>query len=137
MKTIILLLLFATFISGQNSEIKVKILGIDEIEGQIVLGLFNTPEGFPRKNSNSISTSVEILADSIRYNFTGLENGQYVLAVYHDENNNNKLDRNFIGIPSENYVFSNYATGSFGPPSFEDAKFDLIDSVFIELDFSK
>jgi uncharacterized protein (DUF2141 family) len=42
----------------------------------------------------------------------------------HDANDNGKLDRNFMGIPSEGYGFSNNA-GEFGPASFADAAFDV------------
>ncbi|MCB0747575.1 MAG: DUF2141 domain-containing protein, partial [Ignavibacteriae bacterium] len=52
-----------------------------------------------------------------------------------DENSNGEFDRSFFGWPTEDYVFSNYAEGNFGPPSFEDASFELIDSVYIELEF--
>ena len=33
------------------------------------------------------------------------------------------FDTNFLGIPTENYGFSNNARGLFGPPNWEDAKF--------------
>jgi uncharacterized protein (DUF2141 family) len=40
-----------------------------------------------------------------------------------DENANGKMDSNVIGIPIEPYAFSNDASGNFGPPTFEQAKF--------------
>ena len=47
--------------------------------------------------------------------------GTYSIAVFHDRNGNGKLDRNFIGLPSEPYGFSN-DVGRRGPPSFEGAR---------------
>jgi uncharacterized protein (DUF2141 family) len=47
--------------------------------------------------------------------------GSWAVLAYQDANGNGELDRNFIGIPSENYGFSRDARGKFGPPSFEDA----------------
>lgn len=47
--------------------------------------------------------------------------GNWAVLAYQDVNGNGELDRNFIGIPSENYGFSRDARGKFGPPSFEDA----------------
>jgi len=47
--------------------------------------------------------------------------GNWAVLAYQDANGNGELDRNFIGIPSENYGFSRDARGKFGPPSFEDA----------------
>lgn len=133
MQTIFTLVLICSSIMGQNALIKVKITGIEDQTGQISIGLFNSPEDFPKKNSNSVGVKVEIKDSVAEYTFKNLNNGTYAIAVYHDINSNGKLDRNWLGIPNEDYVFSNYATGSFGPPSFEDAKFEIIDSLSIEL----
>ena len=43
----------------------------------------------------------------------------------HDENGNGELDANFVGIPREPWAFSNNARGNFGPPTWEDTKFEL------------
>ncbi len=56
--------------------------------------------------------------------FRGLKPGKYAISAYHDENDNGKLDTNFVGIPSEDYVASNDARGTMGPPNFEDAVFN-------------
>lgn len=47
--------------------------------------------------------------------------GPLALSLYHDANANGKLDMNAMGIPTEPYGFSNNASGSFGPPKFEQA----------------
>lgn len=49
--------------------------------------------------------------------------GWYAIAVAHDENNNDEIDR--IIVPTEAYGFSNYAKVPFGRPDFETAKFEL------------
>jgi len=49
-----------------------------------------------------------------------LKPGAYAIAAYHDENDNQKLDKAFTGIPTENYGFSNNARGMFGPPSLKE-----------------
>lgn len=46
-------------------------------------------------------------------------------ALFHDANGNGRLDSNRLGIPVGGIGFSNNATGSFGPPAFEKAAFDL------------
>jgi uncharacterized protein (DUF2141 family) len=51
----------------------------------------------------------------------GVPAGSWAVLAYQDENENDELDRNLIGIPRENYGFSRDARGKFGPPSFEDA----------------
>lgn len=57
--------------------------------------------------------------------------GTWAVLVYQDDNQNNKLDRNFIGIPSENYGFSRNARGKFGPPDFTDAAIEVGDDKLV------
>ena len=54
--------------------------------------------------------------------------GTWAVLAYQDANDNGQLDRNFIGIPSENYGFSRDARGRFGPPGFEDAAIGVQES---------
>ncbi|MGC4066312.1 MAG: DUF2141 domain-containing protein [Polyangiaceae bacterium] len=56
--------------------------------------------------------------------FEGVRPGVYGISAYHDENANGKLDTNVLGMPTEDYGASRDARGTFGPPRFEDAKFD-------------
>ena len=55
--------------------------------------------------------------------------GTWAVLAYQDENANGQLDRNLIGIPSENYGFSRDARGRFGPPSFDDAAIPVKDEM--------
>jgi uncharacterized protein (DUF2141 family) len=55
--------------------------------------------------------------------FHDIPAGTYGLSAFHDQNENGKLDTNFLGMPVEDYCASNEARGVFGPPSFDDAKF--------------
>ena len=51
--------------------------------------------------------------------------GEYAIAAFLDTNANNKMDKNFIGIPKEQYGFSNNAMGRMSAPSFDQAKFSV------------
>jgi len=55
--------------------------------------------------------------------FTSVPKGEYGISAFHDENSNEKLDTNLFGMPTEDYCASRNARGTFGPPSFDDAKF--------------
>jgi uncharacterized protein (DUF2141 family) len=52
--------------------------------------------------------------------------GHYAAVVFVDRNGNGKLDRGMFGRPTEPYGFSN-GGGTFGPPAFSDAAFELGD----------
>jgi uncharacterized protein (DUF2141 family) len=43
--------------------------------------------------------------------------------LFVDANKNLKIDKNFLGIPKEQYGFSNNAMGKLSAPSYEQAKF--------------
>jgi uncharacterized protein (DUF2141 family) len=45
------------------------------------------------------------------------------------------LNSNFLGIPTEDYGFSNNASGTFGPADYDDAKF-LIDQTEMTIKIS-
>ena len=59
-------------------------------------------------------------AGIVEFTLRNVKPGTYAVAVFHDLNGNGRLDRNFIGLPSEPYGFSN-DVGRRGPPSFEGA----------------
>lgn len=45
--------------------------------------------------------------------------------VVHDENSNNILDTNWVGMPKEGIGMSNNAKGRMGPPKYLDASFTV------------
>lgn len=55
-----------------------------------------------------------------------IPDGEYAMVFFIDANENKKLDKNFIGIPKEQYGFSNNAMGAFSAPTFEQAKFIVL-----------
>ena len=60
--------------------------------------------------------------------------GEYAIKAFHDEDRDDEIDMNFLGIPVESYGFSNNVRGIFGPPSFDKAKFLFnVDSLAIEI----
>src|SRR5206468_5807070 len=59
--------------------------------------------------------------------------GTYAVSVFHDANNNNKLDLNFLGIPKEGYGASKNKLPFAGAPTFHDNRFDVKDNGTINL----
>jgi uncharacterized protein (DUF2141 family) len=54
-----------------------------------------------------------------------LAHGEWAVAITQDTNNNDKLDKNFMGIPTEPYAFSNNVRPKLAPPAFEECKFTV------------
>ena len=45
--------------------------------------------------------------------------------MIHDENGNGRLDKNFLGIPSEGYGVSNNRTYAASSPKWEESRFTV------------
>jgi uncharacterized protein (DUF2141 family) len=56
--------------------------------------------------------------------FRDVPEGTYAVVAFQDENGNGKVDRNFLGIPTEKIGFSNNPS-LWGAPRFSDSKFVL------------
>lgn len=112
-------LLFSMNVAAQGT-IEVVVTNIKEKKGHIRVGLFNNAKDFLENAIDGRVVPVE--GDSAMVRFEGLANGEYAVSVIHDENSNEDLDTNFMGIPKEGFAFGNNAMGTFGPPSFEKAK---------------
>ena len=110
-------------IKPNSAELVIHIQGFENSEGVAKVAVCNSQENF------NDSTPFKGFNFKITNNQTDrtitLPYGEYAVKVYHDENSNNELDTMMFGIPSEDYGFSNDATGSFGPPEYKDAAFIL------------
>jgi len=51
--------------------------------------------------------------------------GTYAIALYQDQNDNDVMDKNWLGIPTEPLGFSNAELRTFGPPSFKACAFTI------------
>lgn len=135
-KKILLLLIFSSTISfSQVYNLKIIVKNLEGRKGNLSIGLFDNAKGFPQKGFGKLGADIPIQDSIIEYNFTRLEEGNYAVAIFIDENLNGELDKSFFGWPTENYLFSNYASGSFGPPDFKDASFLLDKDLEIILKF--
>lgn len=106
-----------------EGELTVSIVGLKSAEGQVQVALFDSEKAFLQIPFKAGVAAIE--QSEGHWQVKGLQCGSYAVAIYHDRNNNGKLDRNILGIPVEPYGFSNNARGVLGPPSFSDARFDI------------
>jgi uncharacterized protein (DUF2141 family) len=75
--------------------------------------------GAPQSTAGKVTVATK---GTLTMNFDNLAPGDYAVQLFHDENNNGKMDTNLFGIPSEGFGFSNNARASFGPPAFAQMK---------------
>lgn len=63
--------------------------------------------------------------------FDKLQPGKYAFQFIHDENNNKKLDTNWLGIPNEGFGYSNNPSLLKGPPTLKRMLFELTESTVL------
>jgi uncharacterized protein (DUF2141 family) len=111
-----------------GATLKIKVNGARNAKGTIRAALFQSAKGFPGDAAQAIRTqaaNIDPQTLSAQITFADLPGGTYAVSVFHDENMNQKLDKNFMGIPKEGYGASSNPGKRIGPPSFEDAKFTI------------
>ncbi|MEY3405523.1 MAG: hypothetical protein RL161_953 [Bacteroidota bacterium] len=121
-------LLFAGLLptAQRSSAIQVEIQGIKSGEGEVAVLLFHQKEGFPSDHTKAMKkVIVPAKKGVLNLQFDQLPSGAYAISVMHDENRNQKLDANWMGIPKEGYGFSGNKVGLMGPPSFADASLSI------------
>ena len=106
----------------------VTVTGVRSPNGTVRAAIYDSEANFLDAAKARAAASAEAAAGEVRIVVENLPAGRYAVAAFHDENDNGKLDRDSLNIPTEGYGFSNDARGRFGPPKFGQAAFQLGDS---------
>jgi uncharacterized protein (DUF2141 family) len=107
-----------------SKKLSVKISNIQNKGKTLYVGIYRAGDKFPEfdkfwKNIKVTTTSNEMTVDfEVPY-------GEYAVAVSHDLNGNDKLDKNFVGYPKEPFGFSNNFKPRLSNPDFSDCKFSF------------
>jgi len=109
-----------------GAPIHVHVHGIRNAHGTVKAVLYGPePETFLVKGKKADREREPAEEGSMTLCVAAQEIGQYAVVVYHDENDNHKFDRNWIGLPIEGFGVSNDPTLFLAPPSFEEAAFEV------------
>ena len=113
------------------AEVLLVLEGIESDSGEVSVDVFAEAHaaGFPYPERGVLSEihkpASAVRAAGAAIPLGELAPGRYALFAMHDANGNGDLDRNLFGIPTESYGFSNGATGTVGPPSFDAAAIEV------------
>lgn len=121
----ILVVLFigtAATAQSEKATITVEILNIENNKGQILIGLYDSEGTWLNKHYEGAFGT--ITGGKCTVSFKSIPVGTYAISVFHDEDEDEELDT-FLGIPTEDTGSSNDAPAKFGPPKWEDAKFEV------------
>ncbi len=129
MKSLLLGVLSLFSLSSSETSLTIEITNIKHPKGTLRLGVFRAGNTFGSTYTKpDFGQMVAVTGKEIERTVMNLPPGRYALALYHDMNDNWKLDKNFVGYPKEPYGFSNNYRPIFSGPSFEDCVFEVKES---------
>jgi uncharacterized protein (DUF2141 family) len=100
---------------SQESNLKINILNLEK-PGVVFTSICKNTAGFEQSVENESEEEScingKVGVDLENYEINGIvPHGEYAIAVFVDVNGNGKMDKNFLGIPKEQYGFSNNVMG--------------------------
>lgn len=111
--------------NSSQTEVTIQITGVDTLRGGNLMVLVFDDDGFPKQHSKALhGTIIKAKNSKAVVRLKVQNNDALAFKVLHDEDENNRVSKNWTGIwPSEGLGFSNGTRmGVFGPPNFNDAK---------------
>lgn len=128
-----LLVLTSTTSYEATAYLTVKITNIENNKGVLEIGLYNNKNKFPEVGQTFKMVRVKPEGKELEYKFKYLGAGDYAICIYHDKNGDGECNKNWIGIPTESYAFSNNFRPKLSKPSFSDCSFSLKDARMITI----
>lgn len=127
MKQMMLLLLIITLrcVAHAQSSVVANINNLKNDEGVCRACLFSNPSSFAALCKPYDCIAVSVKNKLARAVFKNVQPGSYAVFVFHDVNNNNRMDKNFLGVPKEGYGASNNKLPFAATPHFNENKFEV------------
>ena len=111
---------------AQSFKITATVVYAASDKGKVYFALYSSKANFLSRKPMATAIG-NIKNGHSKIEFTKVKPGTYAIICYHDANDNGKMDFQDNGIPLEDYGMTNNVM-NFGPPLFEDGKFEVIDS---------
>ncbi|MBK9421539.1 MAG: DUF2141 domain-containing protein [Flavobacteriales bacterium] len=122
-----LLLLLLPFSISAQSKLNVEVVLNKPAAGGVLRVALCPSEAAYKTEKGCTLRSIKAEGNTVNCAFDRLVPGTYAVKVFHDVNENRKLDTNWIGWPKEPYGFSNDAPMNMGPPPFKLAAIEVKD----------
>ncbi|WP_210518385.1 DUF2141 domain-containing protein [Hymenobacter terricola] len=108
---------------AETASVTVVVSALVSTTSTVKLYFYNTRAGFLKHGQWAFSKSVKPEGKSEFSLPVDLPKGEWAVAITQDMNNNDKIDKNFLGIPTEPYAFSNNVRPTIAAPDFNECKF--------------
>ena len=141
---LVLILFLNTELISQNNpelfELKLNISNI-EFSGNLMIAVWSNSDSWDNNMTNRSGQRVGFdyaFKEKVQKgNFSTiikLPKGTYFVSILLDENFNNILDKNFIGIPSEQYGFSTKKQIRFRKPKFDEGSIEFFENTILNIE---
>ncbi|MDQ2792438.1 MAG: DUF2141 domain-containing protein [Bacteroidota bacterium] len=107
----------------ETQSVKVVVSSLVSTTSTVKLYFYNTREGFLKSGKWAYMRAVKPDGKPEIELSIDLPRGEWAVSLTQDLNNNNKIDKNFLGIPTEPYAFSNNIRPTVAAPGFDECKF--------------
>ena len=87
---------------GQH-RLQVVVSGVTSSDGDILVALYREASAFPKFEKVFRIGRAPAETGNTKVVLEDLPEGEYALAVFHDESGNDTLDKNWLGFPKEDY----------------------------------
>ena len=140
---VLILFLNTELISQNNPELFELKLNVSNIEssGNLMIAVWSNSDSWDNNMTNSSGQRIGFdygFKEKVKKgNFSttiNLPKGTYLISILLDENFNNILDTNFIGIPSEQYGFSSKKQIRFRKPKFDEGSIEFFKNKILNIE---
>lgn len=119
---------------GARYTLTIHVENVNKDKGSIGVLVFNSSHGWPENRAEALKDIVvPAQPGTVTVIVPGLAPGDYAVAIAHDVNRNHKLDKNFFGVPREQWGMSNNPHATIKAPPFSAAKFSVRNDVEIQV----
>ncbi len=119
-----LVLVCSFSVPNGKQKVSVVVSNIKKPKGTIYVSVFKE-QFFLDKGKEVLKKGFKVDVEKTKQLALYLDPGTYAIAIYYDANNNHKCDLNFLGVPTEQYAFSNNFKPFMSRPNFNDCAFIL------------
>ncbi len=137
MKALPLAILVASSLLGQaaaptrpvaepaTQTVTVVLTALASPQSVVRMNFYNDPDKFLKHDQQAFRLVVKPEGKTELSVPVELAPGQWAVALTQDTNNNDKLDKNFLGIPTEPFAFSNNVRPRLAAPTFKECEFKV------------
>jgi uncharacterized protein (DUF2141 family) len=112
-------------VAPATEKVTVVVSALASTSSVVKLNFYNDPATFLKSGQMAIHLVVRPDGKSTLTIPVDLAPGEWAVALSQDLNNNDKLDKNLLGIPTEPFAFSNNVKPRLAAPTFQQCKFTV------------